>query len=44
MGVIAKMIYPGKQGGGFIASMFFGIIGAFIDGSLFRFVRAKSYL
>jgi uncharacterized membrane protein YeaQ/YmgE (transglycosylase-associated protein family) len=25
-GAIAKMIYPGTQGGGFIATMFLGII------------------
>ncbi|MGV2390222.1 MAG UNVERIFIED_CONTAM: GlsB/YeaQ/YmgE family stress response membrane protein [Microcystis novacekii LVE1205-3] len=29
-GAIAKMIYPGTQGGGFIATMFLGIIGAFM--------------
>lgn len=34
-GVIAKLIYPGSQGGGFIATVVLGIIGAFLGGSLF---------
>ncbi len=41
-GVIAKMIYPGTQGGGFIATMFLGIIGAFIGGSLLTFIQTGS--
>ncbi len=41
-GAIAKMIYPGTQGGGFIATMFLGIIGAFIGGSLLTFFRTGS--
>lgn len=38
-GVIAKAIYPGRQGGGFLATMFLGIIGAFIGGTLLTFLR-----
>jgi uncharacterized membrane protein YeaQ/YmgE (transglycosylase-associated protein family) len=38
-GAIAKMIYPGNQGGGFIATMFLGIIGAFIGGTLMTFFQ-----
>ncbi len=34
-GAIAKAIYPGAQGGGILATMVLGIIGAFIGGSLF---------
>lgn len=34
-GAIAKLIYPGHQGGGILATMLLGIIGAFIGGSLF---------
>lgn len=41
-GAIAKMIYPGTQGGGFIATMFLGIIGAFIGGSLLTFLQTGS--
>jgi uncharacterized membrane protein YeaQ/YmgE (transglycosylase-associated protein family) len=33
-GVIAKAIYPGSQGGGIIATIVLGIVGAFIGGSL----------
>jgi uncharacterized membrane protein YeaQ/YmgE (transglycosylase-associated protein family) len=33
-GAIAKAIYPGRQGGGIIATMILGIIGALIGGSL----------
>ena len=33
-GAIAKAIYPGYQGGGFLATMVLGIIGAFVGGSL----------
>ncbi|MGB3640753.1 MAG: GlsB/YeaQ/YmgE family stress response membrane protein [Rivularia sp. (in: cyanobacteria)] len=34
-GAIAKAIYPGHQGGGILATMLLGIIGAFVGGSLF---------
>jgi uncharacterized membrane protein YeaQ/YmgE (transglycosylase-associated protein family) len=34
-GAIAKAIYPGHQGGGIIATMLLGIIGAFVGGSLY---------
>jgi uncharacterized membrane protein YeaQ/YmgE (transglycosylase-associated protein family) len=34
-GAIAKAIYPGQQGGGILATMILGIIGAFIGGSLY---------
>lgn len=34
-GAIAKAIYPGNQGGGILATMILGIIGAFIGGSLY---------
>ncbi|MBD2354315.1 GlsB/YeaQ/YmgE family stress response membrane protein [Tolypothrix sp. FACHB-123] len=33
-GAIAKAIYPGRQGGGILATMVLGIIGALIGGSL----------
>ncbi|MBD2431150.1 MULTISPECIES: GlsB/YeaQ/YmgE family stress response membrane protein [Fischerella] len=35
-GAIAKAIYPGRQGGGIIATMILGIIGSLIGGSLFN--------
>jgi uncharacterized membrane protein YeaQ/YmgE (transglycosylase-associated protein family) len=33
-GAIAKLIYPGRQGGGILSTMILGIIGAFIGGTL----------
>ena len=33
-GAIAKAIYPGYQGGGILATMVLGIVGAFIGGTL----------
>ncbi len=33
-GAIAKAIYPGRQGGGILATMILGIIGAFVGGSI----------
>jgi len=37
-GAIAKAIYPGTQGGGFLSTTLLGIIGAFIGGSLYTFL------
>jgi uncharacterized membrane protein YeaQ/YmgE (transglycosylase-associated protein family) len=34
-GAIAKLIYPGHQGGGILATILLGIIGAFIGGSVY---------
>jgi uncharacterized membrane protein YeaQ/YmgE (transglycosylase-associated protein family) len=34
-GSIAKAIYPGSQGGGIIATILLGIVGAFVGGSLY---------
>ncbi|MFB2834718.1 GlsB/YeaQ/YmgE family stress response membrane protein [Floridanema evergladense] len=33
-GAIAKAIYPGYQGGGILATLVLGIIGAFVGGTL----------
>jgi uncharacterized membrane protein YeaQ/YmgE (transglycosylase-associated protein family) len=38
-GAIAKAIYPGRQGGGFLATMILGIVGAFLGGSLMTFFQ-----
>ncbi len=38
-GAIAKAVYPGSQGGGFLATTLLGIIGAFIGGSLYIFLN-----
>ena len=37
-GAIAKMIYPGTQGGGLLATMSLGLIGAFVGGSLYTLI------
>lgn len=37
-GAIAKAIYPGTQGGGIIATMVLGIIGAFVGGSVMTLI------
>lgn len=34
-GAIAKAIYPGQQGGGILATIILGIVGAFVGGSLY---------
>lgn len=41
-GAIAKLIYPGYQGGGFLATTVLGIIGAFVGGTLFTFLQTGS--
>lgn len=42
-GAIAKAIYPGNQGGGILATMILGIVGAFIGGTLFSFLQTGSF-
>ncbi|MBE9031379.1 GlsB/YeaQ/YmgE family stress response membrane protein [filamentous cyanobacterium LEGE 11480] len=41
-GAIAKAIYPGRQGGGIIATMVLGVVGAFLGGSLHSFLSTGS--
>ncbi|HEY9906711.1 MAG TPA: GlsB/YeaQ/YmgE family stress response membrane protein [Thermosynechococcaceae cyanobacterium] len=41
-GAIAKAIYPGSQGGGIVATILLGIVGAFIGGTLFSFLQTGS--
>jgi uncharacterized membrane protein YeaQ/YmgE (transglycosylase-associated protein family) len=38
-GAIAKAIYPGHQGGGFVATTGLGIVGAVVGGYLAQFLR-----
>jgi uncharacterized membrane protein YeaQ/YmgE (transglycosylase-associated protein family) len=42
-GAIAKMIYPGQQGGGILGTMALGIIGAFIGGSLHALITTGKF-
>ncbi|WP_193197629.1 GlsB/YeaQ/YmgE family stress response membrane protein [Nostoc sp. MG11] len=39
-GAIAKVVYPGYQGGGILSTMILGVIGAFIGGSLLTLLQA----
>lgn len=38
-GAIAKAIYPGSQGGGILATIVLGIIGAFVGGTLLTLIQ-----
>jgi uncharacterized membrane protein YeaQ/YmgE (transglycosylase-associated protein family) len=42
-GAIAKAIYPGAQGGGLIATMVLGIVGAFVGGTLYTLITTKTF-
>jgi uncharacterized membrane protein YeaQ/YmgE (transglycosylase-associated protein family) len=39
-GAIAKAIVPGQQGGSWISTMFLGVLGAFIGGTLHTFLQS----
>lgn len=41
-GAIAKAIYPGYQGGGILATMFLGIVGAVLGGTLVNLLETGS--
>jgi uncharacterized membrane protein YeaQ/YmgE (transglycosylase-associated protein family) len=41
-GAIAKAIYPGYQGGGILATIILGIVGAFVGGTLYTFFSTGS--
>ncbi|MFC0673118.1 GlsB/YeaQ/YmgE family stress response membrane protein [Brachybacterium hainanense] len=40
-GALAKLILPGKQGGGWLATIILGVIGAFVGGLLFGLLGGK---
>ncbi len=42
-GAIAKAIVPGRQGGNWLATMFLGIVGAFIGGTLHTFIQNGNF-
>lgn len=42
-GALAKLIYPGTQGGGIIATMVLGIVGAFIGGTLYMLITTGKF-
>jgi uncharacterized membrane protein YeaQ/YmgE (transglycosylase-associated protein family) len=37
-GALAKLIYPGRQGGGILSTMVLGVVGAFIGGTLMTLI------
>jgi uncharacterized membrane protein YeaQ/YmgE (transglycosylase-associated protein family) len=37
-GALAKLVMPGKQGGGIIVTMLLGVVGAFVAGAIGRAV------
>ncbi|NJM73467.1 MAG: GlsB/YeaQ/YmgE family stress response membrane protein [Scytonema sp. RU_4_4] len=41
-GAIAKAIYPGYQGGGILATLLLGIVGAFVGGTLVNVLQTGS--
>lgn len=41
-GAIAKLLYPGRQGGGIISTIILGIAGALLGGSLFSLLTGGS--
>lgn len=42
-GAIAKLIYPGTQGGGIISTMILGIVGAFVGGTLYTLITTGKF-
>ena len=42
-GILAKIIMPGKDGGGFIITIILGIAGAFVGGWVGSFFRVGLY-
>lgn len=40
-GALARLIIPGKQGGGFFSAIILGLIGAFVGGLLFGLFGGK---
>lgn len=42
-GALAKLIYPGTQGGGILSTMVLGIVGAFVGGTLYTLVTTGKF-
>jgi uncharacterized membrane protein YeaQ/YmgE (transglycosylase-associated protein family) len=42
-GAIAKMIYPGDQGGGLLSTMVLGVVGAFLGGTLYTLITKQTF-
>jgi uncharacterized membrane protein YeaQ/YmgE (transglycosylase-associated protein family) len=42
-GALAKLIYPGTQGGGILSTMVLGIVGAFVGGTLYTLITTGRF-
>lgn len=42
-GAIAKAVYPGHQGGGFLATTLLGIVGAFVGGTIVTLLETGTF-
>jgi uncharacterized membrane protein YeaQ/YmgE (transglycosylase-associated protein family) len=42
-GALAKLIYPGTQGGGIFSTMLLGIVGAFVGGTLYTLIMKGTF-
>ena len=42
-GAIAKLIYPGRQGGGILSTIVLGIVGAFIGGTVMTLIETGTF-
>lgn len=43
-GAIAKAIYPGRQGGGILATIVLGVVGSFLGGMLFTLFQTGRFV
>jgi uncharacterized membrane protein YeaQ/YmgE (transglycosylase-associated protein family) len=42
-GALAKMIYPGTQGGGWFSTIALGIVGSFLGGTLYTLIATGKF-
>jgi uncharacterized membrane protein YeaQ/YmgE (transglycosylase-associated protein family) len=42
-GAIAKAFYPGRQGGGIIATLILGVVGAFAGGTIMTLITERKF-
>ncbi|MBF2065998.1 MAG: GlsB/YeaQ/YmgE family stress response membrane protein [Calothrix sp. C42_A2020_038] len=42
-GGIAKLIYPGCQGGGLLGTLLLGVVGAFVGGTVFNLIETGTF-
>jgi uncharacterized membrane protein YeaQ/YmgE (transglycosylase-associated protein family) len=42
-GGIAKLVYPGRQGGGILGTLLLGVAGAFVGGTVFNLLETGTF-